>query len=136
MFGIKGGLGYEVLESEGTANTAFRTPLGTNHAFNGWADLFLTTPANGLEDMYFSLGYDHKSRNKYLHNISVLFTYHDFQAENGGGDYGEEFDVLVRKQINKNWSFGVKYANFSADSASAFNDREMISTWLGVKLSQ
>lgn len=29
---------------------AFQTPLGTNHLFQGWADVFLTTPNEGIED--------------------------------------------------------------------------------------
>ena len=28
----------------------FKTPLATLHAFNGWADRFLTTPTDGLQD--------------------------------------------------------------------------------------
>ncbi len=31
----------------------FQTPLATLHAFNGWADKFLSTPVNGIEDLYF-----------------------------------------------------------------------------------
>ena len=31
---------------------ALQTPLATLHKFNGWADLFLTTPNAGLEDAY------------------------------------------------------------------------------------
>jgi hypothetical protein len=27
-----------------------QTPMATLHKFDGWADLFLTTPANGLGD--------------------------------------------------------------------------------------
>ena len=49
--GIKGHgwtfqLGYEELGGDGT--NAFQTPLATLHKFNGWADKFLSTPANGL----------------------------------------------------------------------------------------
>ena len=38
--------GYEELGSDGGV-AAFQTPLATLHAFNGWADLFLTTPGDG-----------------------------------------------------------------------------------------
>src|SRR5690606_28802578 len=44
-------IGYEVLGSDNGV-AAFRTPLATLHAFNGWADRFLVTPADGLEDTY------------------------------------------------------------------------------------
>ena len=36
----------------GSGNRAFQTPLATKHAFQGWADQFLTTPADGIEDAY------------------------------------------------------------------------------------
>ncbi len=36
----------------GAGNRAFQTPLATKHAFQGWADVFLTTPADGLRDRY------------------------------------------------------------------------------------
>ncbi len=42
---------------EGNGAIGFATPLATLHIFNGWADLFLTTPANGLKDLYFQAGY-------------------------------------------------------------------------------
>ncbi|MBU6411431.1 MAG: alginate export family protein, partial [Verrucomicrobia bacterium] len=51
------GDGFEDLGSgantgAGGGRASFRTPLATLHAFNGWDDVFLTTPANGLRDMY------------------------------------------------------------------------------------
>jgi hypothetical protein len=43
-------LGRETLGSD--HNVGFKTPLATLHAFNGWADQFLATPAAGLRDTY------------------------------------------------------------------------------------
>ncbi len=37
--------GYEKLGAASTPGKSFQTPLATLHKFNGWADLFLTTPA-------------------------------------------------------------------------------------------
>ena len=34
------------------ARGQFNTPLATLHPFNGWADKFLVTPADGLDDLY------------------------------------------------------------------------------------
>ena len=48
--GMSVGLGYEVLGADSGAGVGFATPLATLHAFNGWADQFLGTPAAGLED--------------------------------------------------------------------------------------
>ena len=45
-FGLKAG--YEVLGGADVPNHAFQTPLATLHAFQGWADKFLTTPAAGV----------------------------------------------------------------------------------------
>ena len=50
---IKAKIGYEVLEGDGSR--AFQTPLATLHAFNGLTDQFLTTPPDGLEDLFLSL---------------------------------------------------------------------------------
>ena len=48
--GITWRLGYERLGGNG--RHAFQTPLATLHAFNGWADKFLVTPNDGLQDRY------------------------------------------------------------------------------------
>jgi len=42
--------GYEELGTDDAGS--FKTPLATLHAFNGWADMFLGTPAGGLRDRY------------------------------------------------------------------------------------
>src|SRR3546814_15260492 len=45
---------YEVLGSDAGV-FAFQTPLATLHKFQGWADLFLTTPSAGVRDLNFTL---------------------------------------------------------------------------------
>jgi hypothetical protein len=47
------GAGYEVLG--GGEDGSFNTPLATLHKFNGWADRFLATPSDGLEDAFISV---------------------------------------------------------------------------------
>jgi len=47
-------VGYEVLT--GTGRNSFQTPLATLHLFQGWNDKFLTTPNNGITDLYVSAG--------------------------------------------------------------------------------
>ncbi|NQD95645.1 hypothetical protein HP532_23600, partial [Pseudomonas sp. CrR25] len=70
---LKGG--YEVLGGEdGPGNRAFQTPLATKHAFQGWADIFLLTPAAGVEDAYFGVTAP-------LLGGSLQAWYHDFRAE-------------------------------------------------------
>ena len=65
--------GMSVLGSDDGA-VGFRTPLATLHKFNGWADLFLTTPGAGLQDTYLRLGYVRDAW-----TLSVRF--HDFRAD-------------------------------------------------------
>src|SRR5437868_3122510 len=48
--------GWEKLGSDG-GRAAVQTPMATLHKFDGWADLFLTTPANGLRDLYAGAAY-------------------------------------------------------------------------------
>ncbi len=99
-------IGYEVLGADN--GVSFKTPLGTNHGFNGWADLFLTAPADGLQDLYGSVGmilYDHK--------IDLIC--HDFQADTGGADYGTEFNIMVTKKFAGHFTAQAVYASYNAD---------------------
>lgn len=87
---------------------AFQTPLGTNHAFNGWADKFLTVPGTGLEDIYVGIG------TKFVGN-KIRLTYHTFSAETGGNDYGTEWDLAIKRPLGKNQALLFKLASYSAD---------------------
>jgi hypothetical protein len=95
----------------GKTTKAFQTPLGTNHAFQGWADLFLTTPADGIRDVYATA--DYKMMDK-----SLIFTgvYHDFFDDTGVTHYGNEWDFSVLKKFGKHYSLLAKYAYYNADS--------------------
>ena len=48
-------LGAERLEGDGVRG--FSTPLATLHAFQGWADVFLSTPADGVRDLNARISY-------------------------------------------------------------------------------
>ncbi len=110
-------LGTEVLEGDGT--TAFITPLATLHKFNGFADKFLATPANGLEDLYLKLGWG-----KGVWNVQAA--YHDFSAENTSGDYGTEVDALVTWKAPGGQVVGLKIADYSADGFSTDVQKAML----------
>ena len=47
---------------EGNGTIGFSTPLATLHIFQGWADVFLTTPTTGIEDFYVKAGYGFAAR--------------------------------------------------------------------------
>lgn len=100
---------YEMQEGDGTYS--FNTPLGTNHAFQGWADIFLATPSRGLEDMYFTV----------VGNVlgaKVVAVYHDFETDADSLDAGNEFDILAEKTFNTHYTVGVQYADYNAGDAS------------------
>lgn len=100
-------ISYEVQEGDG--NYSFKTPLGTNHAFQGWADQFLSTPAQGLEDVYFTVAGN-------VFGAKLVAVYHDFETDQGGLDAGDEIDLLLQKTFKQHYTLGVKYADYNADS--------------------
>jgi hypothetical protein len=106
-------LGYEVLG--GDANNpggAFRTPLATLHAFNGWADKFLNTPNAGLEDIFLGAAGS-------LGNWKWKAVYHDFAPDDSGPDYGSEIDVSLARKFGKSYGLLLKAADFDGDSGIA-----------------
>ncbi len=116
---------YELQEGDGT--DSFKTPLGTNHAFQGWADQYLVTPAGGLEDIYVTVV------GKVL-GAKVIVSYHDFETDEGSVDAGDELDILVAKKLAKHYTLGVKYSDFDAGDASLGKvDTEKLWVWGQVK---
>ncbi len=100
-------LGLEVLETDDEKAVAFSTPLATLHKFQGFADKFLSTPANGIKDSYASVFTK-------LLGAKVGIIYHDFDADKGSADYGNEVDFIITKQVHKNIHLLLKYANYNA----------------------
>ena len=102
--------GFESLEGDHLrAGQAFRTPLATLHAFNGWADKFLATPAAGLDDSFFG------AKGK-VGAWSWNILYHDFSAQSGFADFGSEIDAAFSRKIGDKWGLLLKAASFDADS--------------------
>ncbi len=104
-------LGYEVLGSNDGVY-GFQTPLATLHAFQGWADQFLTTPKTGIEDTYLNLGYT-------IEKVVLSAIYHDYRAESGPLNYGDEINLMAMRPINDNLSVTAKYADFNLDENDA-----------------
>lgn len=119
--------GYEVLGgNEGPGNRAFQTPLATKHAFQGWADIFLMTPAGGVKDAYAGVTAP-------LLGGSLQAWYHDFRAEEGSSQYGEEINLSYAHPIPgvKGLVGLVKYASYDADDFAVDTDK----AWLQVQYS-
>ncbi len=100
---VNAGVGFEVLGSE-AGRKGFVTPLATLHKFNGWGDAFLSTPADGLEDLYFWVG------GTLPGNVPVRAIYHDFSAQESGRDYGHEIDLIATRSFGKHFKALIKYA--------------------------
>ncbi|MGA2174158.1 MAG: alginate export family protein [Verrucomicrobiota bacterium] len=112
------GAGYELLGSgansgAGGGRVGFKTPLASPHPFNGWAEVFVTHPNNGLQDIY------EYAQVTLPGQIPVRFLYHKYDADCGGGDYGQEFDVMASKKFGKYWSALVECADYLGKNAAA-----------------
>jgi hypothetical protein len=109
--------GQETLGGDGVYG--FSTPLATLHAFNGWADLFLATPAAGLVDVYIDAAAT-------LGGWNLKAVYHDFSSDSGGIDYGTEIDFLLSRKFSASYSGGLKFASFRSDSAPLYVDTDKL----------
>jgi len=124
--GILVGVNYEVLSGADTGGkTTFTPALGTNHKFNGWADMFYVAnkPSGGLKDANIRLGYAAKGFGK------LLGVYHDFKADvdmasatGTTDDLGTEFDAVYVNAIPgfKNLKGLVKYASYMSGEATGY----------------
>jgi hypothetical protein len=120
-------LGLELLGGDGVA--AFSTPLATLHAFQGWADKFLATPAAGIEDAYLRFNYPLGKRGKFA-NVAATAAFHDYTADLGGAHFGQELNLQLVARTER-MALTAKYADYRADGL--FTDTEKL--WLSVDYS-
>lgn len=103
---VKATLGYEVLGSD-DGEAAFATPLGTNHKFLGWSDVFLNgADANGIQDIY-------ASAVTKVSGVKLVGQFHHFTSDEGSDPLGNEFGFVVAKKFN-NYSASLKVAQYLA----------------------
>ena len=126
--GITGLVGYEILEGNGTIG--FATPLATLHAFNGWADMFLATPANGLQDLYFRASYVLPMDFLEFRSLTGIVTWHDYTTDNLGMGIGSEWNLSAELAVDANLSFLGKFASYQGSGAAfgGFPDKTIF--WL------
>lgn len=98
---------YELLGSN-HGQYGFQMPLGTNHPFQGWADLFLTTPPQGIRDAYISAGGP-------LWQARWVAEIHDFRSDYGSIHYGLELDVGLGYALRKDLIGKIEFADFHED---------------------
>lgn len=88
----------------------FQTPFGTNHLFNGYADIFAArTPANGLIDSFVSLTVP-------LWGARTQLVVHDFSADAGNADHGSELNVRIEKRFADRFAVSLLFADYQADN--------------------
>lgn len=122
--------GSETLGGNGVAG--FSTPLATLHAFQGDADVFLTTPAQGITDRYAKLGY--RTGVEILGTVrKVTFVgwYHAYRAAQGSSSLGHELDFDAIANINEHWRIDGAYAAYAGTLAFASRNK----TWLSLTFS-
>ncbi len=103
-------VGYELLGSN-DGMYGLSTPFATLHGFNGWADKFLGTPGEGLEDTYLNVTAN-------VVGLKLTGVYHDFSSDFGGMDYGSEIDLMVARKFGEHYSGMIKFADYSSDGYS------------------
>jgi hypothetical protein len=106
-------LDHEKLSSN-DGKYAFQTPLGTNHLFQGWADVFLTTPRQGMEDTFISIA-GNIAKAKLQAEYHVFKSDEKYQSLNGrlADKYGTELDLSVSYSFSKELLGKVEYARFN-----------------------
>jgi hypothetical protein len=107
------GIGLEILD--GTGVKGFTTPLATLHKFQGWADKFLTTPANGINDEYASVTWTTKGLGPF-DTMSATAIYHDFESKRLAADQGgSEVDLQLLAKWQRVTTI-LKYADYKTKS--------------------
>lgn len=117
-----GTLALEQLDGNGAQ--AFQTPLATLHAFQGWADVFLTTPRDGLRDVSATVNYA-VAHPPFGRNAVLTAAWRDFHDADGSDRYGSELDMSARLVLDGHWAVELKGAHFDGDMA-AFPDRDKV----------
>ena len=113
--GLSPSVGYERLSGNGSY--AFQTPFGTNHKFQGFADVFVAaTPAFGVEDVFLGLSGS-------LASIKLAASYHRFTADQGGQRLGTELDLSAACSLPAGVGLLAKFADYRADSHAVDTQR-------------
>ncbi len=115
---------HEALGSDN--NVGFKTPLATLHAFNGWADLFLTTPAAGLRDTYL------RANANLPGDVALVAGQHWYEADSGGATFGSEFNAQLTRKFGQSVTAVLKYADFRRDSAAFPSVRKL---WIQIEFN-
>jgi len=126
--GLTGLAGYEVLEGNGTIG--FATPLATLHAFNGWADMFLVTPTNGLKDLYMKAAYTVLADFVAAKALNLAVVWHDYRTDTRNQGIGNEWDLQAELVMDASLSFMAKYARYEGAGTAFGGSPDKSVFWL------
>lgn len=101
---------YELLGGDGGTDR-FITPLATGHPFQGWADRFLDTPQDGIEDYCLTL-------TAAVLGAKLQVEYHDFNANHLGYGYGTEIGMMLSRTFLEHYTLGIKFTDYDADRSA------------------
>lgn len=120
------GKDHSLFAAQESLEGGFKTPYATLHAWNGWADRFLNTPANGLVDTYLQ----YKKR---WPSWGLEASYHTYEAETNGAKYGKELNLSADYKVTPWLTVLAKVANYSADSETVkigTDNKDLKKFWL------
>lgn len=120
-------LGGERLEGNGARG--FSTPLATLHAFQGWADVFVNTPPDGIRDLYLTGTYNTRPWPE-AQPVALTLSAHSFADDSGARDFGSEIDASARFTLTPHASLEVAAASFNGDDPR-FADRDKL--WVSLE---
>ena len=116
---------------DGDGRRGFQTPLATLHAFQGWADVFLTTPANGVRDL--ALTASTNVTHSKAHPVKLQAALHRFDTADGDAKLGDEMNLAISAPLTPKLSVELAAAAFNGDQP-AFRDRTKLWLTLAYKL--
>lgn len=103
---------YQWLEGNGARGVTY--PFASRHGQRGWTDLFEHGPASGMEAL--TLGaranLSRLPAFRFARGLVVEAAWHDFDALNGAGALGAEWNAAARVTLSRNWSAGLSFADF------------------------
>ena len=129
-------IGYSYIEgADNAGERGFSTLFSTAHAWNGWADQFLSTNAgglsNGLQDFNASLTWK-----QWGTTFKVVYHYFDTTESHTYDDaYGQEIDFVVAKQLAKNLKGTAKLAYYDRFSETGNPTADELVFWLRLDYS-
>jgi hypothetical protein len=100
--------------------------LATLFAYQGWTDVFLATPPDGLRELNLRAGATVELGPKSL-PVKLQVAAHDFTDDDGSRRYGREIDLLAGVPLTEFLSAEVRAAVFDGARAG-FSDRHKV--WL------